>query len=84
MLHRAGGTTGSAEGAGSSSGMRESGSGTGNGSGGASSGEVLGGGRCLSWCKEKWWGMVLAVAEGIEGQVKASPSQQSLGPGKSD
>lgn len=43
-----------------------------NGSAGAGPHEVLGGGRCLSWCKEKWWGMVIAVAEGTEGEVKVS------------
>lgn len=34
--------------------------------------EVGGGGRCLSWCKEKWWGMVVAVGEGADGDVQVS------------
>lgn len=35
--------------------------------------EVVGGGRCLSFCKEKWWGMVLAVADGAKGDVHVGP-----------
>ncbi|CED82409.1 Nuclear pore complex component (sc Seh1) [Phaffia rhodozyma] len=50
----------------------------------AAGGEAVGGGRCLSWCKEKWWGMILAVGEGTEGEIKIislphpSPAQHLL------
>lgn len=30
--------------------------------------EVNGGGRCLSFCKEKWWGMAVVVGEGVDGE----------------
>ena len=39
---------------------------------GGTGSEIASGGRCLSWCKEKWWGMVVAVGEGSEGDVQVS------------
>lgn len=51
-----------------------SGKGLGESASTAAGGEAVGGGRCLSWCKEKWWGMVLAVGEGTEGEIKVTHS----------
>jgi hypothetical protein len=40
------------------------------------------GGWTVSWCKEKWWGSILAVSSGHSGIIKVSCVQQSQGDGR--
>lgn len=35
------------------------------------------GGWCLSWCKERWWGQILAATSGHSGIIKVSPLDNS-------
>jgi nucleoporin SEH1 len=36
------------------------------------------GGWCLSWCKERWWGQVMAATSGHSGIIKVSPVPRRL------
>ena len=41
------------------------------------------GGWTVSWCKEKWWGSVLAVSSGHSGIIKVSTLWPGFGSGTS-